>query len=95
MHIKRDYKQVFDIVQRVILAWDPYALVSHGAPPNEFDQEVAQIVARVPKCRTESDVSRAVSEIFSQSFSPDDFSLDKCHDIGVSLFAVLRDSRYV
>ena len=95
MHLKRDYKQVFDIVQHVILAWDPYALVRNGAPSNEFDHEVAQIVARVPKCQTESDISCAVSEIFSESFSPDDFNLDKCREIGGFLFAALRDSRYV
>jgi len=78
MKDRRDYDQAFALVRSAIHAWDPYQLIAEGSPLDEFDHEIAKIVARIPRCRSERDLATAISEVFSESFAPDRFPVDDC-----------------
>jgi hypothetical protein len=42
------YQQMWDVTAGVIKSWDPYGLLGGGAPGDEFDQEIASLVAQLP-----------------------------------------------
>jgi len=84
-----DYERAVAVVRGVLHEWDPYALLAGGAPADEFDHEVAQLVARSRGMESRADAARAVSEVFSESFEARHFTLESCTDVGNRLFAAL------
>ena len=95
MSSRQDYDAVRAIVRRVIAAWNPYGLLSEGAPPDEFDEEVALVAARVPKIGSPESAAAHLSEVFSQQFEPETFGLDACRDAGRDLYEQLRTAGYL
>lgn len=70
MRSKSDYKRAVRVVREVVHAWDPYRLIAGGAPDDEFDHEIASVVAQIPRIRSARDASHALSRVFSSSFGP-------------------------
>ncbi len=89
MRNRTDYERAFALVREVIHQWDPYDLMSGGAPKSEFDNEIARILTYIPKIKTESDAAQAISEVFTTAFEPKGFSLSDCAEVGRRLFASL------
>jgi len=87
-----DYEQALSVVRGVIHEWDPYALLAGGAPTDEFDHQVAQLVARSRGVQSPADATRAVSEVFSESFGATDFPPESCADVGRRLFSALAEA---
>ena len=48
MRTKDDYRRAIEVVAAVIREWDPYGLLRTGAPQDEFDSEIAGVVAQIP-----------------------------------------------
>jgi hypothetical protein len=86
MKTRADYDSAIRVVGAVINAWDPYSLLASEAPRDEFDMEVARLVTRIPHIRSAADASREVAAVFSHYFSPEDFSVDSCSEVGARLF---------
>jgi hypothetical protein len=80
MNSRLDYDQARAIVGEAILAWDPYRLVTDGAPLDEYANEVARVVARIPRCRSEAELAAAISDVFSDSFETDTFTTANCSE---------------
>lgn len=80
MNSRSHYDQSLAIVSSAIRAWDPLGLAADGAPPDEYAQEVARIVARIPRCRSEAELAAAISEVFSESFESDSFTVANCSE---------------
>ena len=59
MLTKGDYKKACDIVRAVIHAWDPYSLLASGCPADEFESEIASVVAQIPRINSETDAASA------------------------------------
>ncbi len=91
MRKRNDYERTSAIVSEVIHQWDPYELISGGAPLDEFDEETARIVTQIPSIHSEDDATRIISRVFSEAFNPEDFTLDKCASAGVLLYRRLTD----
>jgi hypothetical protein len=77
------------VTSATIRDWDPYALLSGGAPLDEWDAEIAQLVTHIPRIACVSDATRAISAVFSKSFDPDTFCSDKCAAVGEAWFKSL------
>lgn len=92
---RESYEQLFAIVGGVIRRWDPYGLLAGGAPSEEFDHEIALVVARVSQIRTEADSTAVLSAVFSDQFEPDDFSPDKCATVGRQLYTELKNRGFL
>jgi uncharacterized protein DUF1871 len=86
MNTREDYEKALAVIGDVIRSWDPYSLIEGGAPRNEFDSEVAQLVTYVPKLRSSKDAAEAVSTVFSNAFDPEKFSVVQCAPVGQRLF---------
>ena len=73
------------MVRSAIHDWDPYGLLADGAPLDEFDREIASIVAQIPRISSVMDATLAVSRVFSSSFQADLFKPEHCVEIGKRL----------
>jgi hypothetical protein len=89
------YSHMWDVTAEVIRAWDPYGLLAGGAPHDEFDQEIASLVAQIPRMHSAADAEHAVSRIFSANFEADSFTVEVCSDVGKKLFAALSEQGLV
>jgi hypothetical protein len=85
------YQQMWDVTADVIRQWDPYHLLSGGAPADEFDGEIASVVAQIPSIHSAADAALAVSRVFSSSFERQAFGVDACTEVGKKLFSALSD----
>ena len=66
-------------------------LLDLGAPDDEFDSEIAAVVAQIPSIRSENDAVDAVSEVFSSAFDPELFGTENCRSVGSELYRTLAD----
>ena len=92
---KKKYKQMLSIVKVVIDRWDPYGLLDGGAPEDEFENEIALVVAKVKRIRTEDDAARVLSEVFSETFEPHLFTVEACTQVGHELFHDLKKANFI
>lgn len=88
-YTRAEYERLTGIVRQVVHAWDPYGLLGNGGPPDEFDGEVASLVAQVPRIASATDAAHAVSRVFSSAFEPTGFCPSDCAVIGTQLFNAL------
>jgi hypothetical protein len=92
---KADYERAFAVVTRVVHEWDPYGLIEVGAPSDEFDPEVRDIIPRLAEIRSPLDASELLSEVFGRWFGPEDFPLSSCMEAGQALYLSLRKEEFV
>lgn len=92
---KEDYKRAQIVVKKIIDDWDPYALLKGGAPNDEFAPEISNIIQHLPRIKTENDAINAISEVMSKAFEPDQFTPEKCTDVGRNLFARCKEERLI
>lgn len=88
-----DYKNAFAVVREAINIWDPYDLISNGAPQDEWDSEVASIVAQIPCIRNATDTAHAVSRTFTRSLGHEGFDPYSCSEVGAHIYAELVEAR--
>jgi hypothetical protein len=89
MKTQDDYDQAVVLVHEVIHRWDPYGLLAGGCPPNEFEAEIARVVAQVPHIRSPVDAVNTLSRVFSSSFEAHLFRPEDCAVPGRELYEVL------
>jgi len=80
---------MWDVTADIVRTWDPYGLLTNGAPSDEFDHEISSVVAQIPRIRSGKDAALALSRVFSSSFEPGQFTLETCADAGEKLFSAL------
>jgi hypothetical protein len=91
MKTRDDYKRALAAVTSVVHCWDPYGLLAGGAPSDEFDPEIAQVVTRIPHIHTAQDAANALSLVFSEAFEPDLFTPELCLQPGSQLYTLLKE----
>lgn len=89
----RRYRELYEELNEIVLAWDPYALYRQGELRDEFSDEVTRLLAVLPATRSEDDVVAVVSKVFSESFSTRDFSNSTCRPVGATIFKWWRTRR--
>ncbi len=92
---KAKYLKMQQVVSAVIRDWDPYGLLAGGSPRDEFDHEIALIVAQVPRIHSAIDAANAVSGVFCSSFEPGVLSVGACAEVGAKLFSALLAERLI
>jgi hypothetical protein len=91
MKTKEDYKRAQRVVKEIIDCWDPDGLLSGGAPDDEYEDEIAAVVRRLPHIKTEDDAIRAVSMVMSAAFEAETFTPERCSAVGKLLFNRCRE----
>jgi hypothetical protein len=86
------YQQKWDVTAGIIRDWDPYGLLGGGAPGDEFDGEIASLVAQIPRIRSAADATQAIARIFASSFEAHSFTEETCSEVGKHLYASAQES---
>ena len=94
MRTRKDYELALDVIGAVVRSWDPYALLSEGAPESEFDAEIARLATRVPHIHSAADAALAVAEVFADAFESS-FTPAACSEVGTQLFSGLSQAGLV
>ena len=89
------YRELLDLISRVIADWDPHALRAAGAPRDEFDAEVARIATAVSRVQSAEEAANVVSRVFSSSFTPQSCTPEACARVGQTLFTELQAHGFV
>ena len=89
---RSQWKRIEPIVRKVIHDWDPYRLLEIGAPGDEWDSEILQIVGRVNRIASPVDAAKVISEVFTEAFQPEGFGQDDCAEVGSKLFGAFKDA---
>jgi hypothetical protein len=89
------YQLALQVVGAVVREWDPYSLIAGGAPADEFDSEIAGVVAQLPRIKSEKEAALALSRVFSSAFEAERFTPEKCAEAGKKLFAALSANGFV
>ena len=92
MRTRADYDRALAVVRDVIHEWDPYALIAGGAPADEWDGEIASVVAQIPRIKSQDDAAHAVSRVFASALEPEGFSPADCAEVGRRLYLALADA---
>jgi hypothetical protein len=92
---REKYQQIWDVTAATIRQWDPYKLLSGGAPPDEFDREITSVVAQIPRIHSAMEAALAVSRVFSSTFDARTFTAEACSEVGEKLFVALSDKGFI
>ncbi len=91
MKTTAEYKLALQVVGTVIREWDPYSLLKAGCPNDEFDAEIASVVAQIQRIKSAQDAAHALSKVFSSAFGPAKFEPQDCREAGTRLFEALTE----
>ena len=69
--------EIWNKVKEIIDPWDPIDLLKYGAPSDEYDYEIFQIVTAIQARANIDQLSVAVYEVFLRSFGPGVFRQDR------------------
>jgi hypothetical protein len=89
MKTRGDYDKALTVVGAFVRSWDPYCLLAEGAPADEFDAEIAKLVAHIPRISDPSSAANVISSVFSASFEAELFTPMHCAAQGEELFSTL------
>ena len=95
MITKADYKMALRVVGEVIDEWDPYGLIAGGCPKDEFNNEIAAVVAQIPRIKSAHAAAAALSRVFTAAFEREGFAPENCAEVGAKLFGALSTSGLV
>ena len=92
---RKRWKKIEAIVRAAILEWDPYGLINGGAPEDEWDSEILQIVGKVHGIIAAAEAAATISDVFSNAFQPERFEKQDCAEVGRRLFDALREESLI
>jgi Domain of unknown function (DUF1871) len=91
MMTKMEYEKAIEIVRSVVNQWDPLDLLATGAPIDEFENEIAEVVREIPNIKSTIDGTNTLSWIFSSAFD-ENFTPEECSDVGTKLYHKLCEA---
>jgi hypothetical protein len=92
MKSREDYDRAIVLTRRLVHEWDPLEVLKLGGPEDEFDDEIARLVARIPRLDGPEDAGRHVAEVFTAQFGPDVLDAKDAARMGALWYAALLDA---
>jgi hypothetical protein len=90
---RADYDRAFAVVRKAINAWDPYGVIGGGGPLDEWNSEVALIVAQIPRISSPRDAAHAVARTFAGLLDHTGLGPEDCEAVGAQIFQELVSER--
>jgi len=87
-----DYERALVLTRALVREWDPGNLLRNGAPDDEWDDEIARLVARIPKVAGPDDAGRHIAEVFMAAFGRGVLDAGASADFGRRWHAALGES---
>jgi hypothetical protein len=92
MKSREDYDRALVLTRHLVRDWDPHSLLKLGAPDDEFDDEIARLVARIPRLTGAADAGRHVAEVFTAQFGQGVLAATDSARIGERWYAALLEA---
>ena len=89
---REDYDRAIVLTRELMHAWDPGKLLAGGAPRDELDDEVARLVARIPRIAGPDDAGHHVAEVFTAQFGRGVLDATESARIGANWYAALVEA---
>ena len=89
MRDRQQYDLAFKLIRESVAQWDPMGLIGGGAPPDEWDHEVARLLAGLRGARSTDDVTAAVAAVFCDTLGASGPDAASCAQFGRELHARL------
>jgi hypothetical protein len=93
MRDRQQYDQAFALLREWVTQWDPLGLIGGGAPPDEWDHEIARLLAMLRGARSPEDVSAAVTAVFRDSLGESAPDAVSCSTFSRELHAKLTSAK--
>jgi hypothetical protein len=91
---KERYRLLQELVGEIIRESDPERLLAGGAPPDEYDGEIARILPYVRHIQSAADAASVVAGVFESAFGRNNSS-EAYAAVGELLFSALREHGFV
>jgi len=86
-----NYNQLFKTVKEALTKADPIGLIAQGAPPDEYDNEVAKIIPCLQRYKTVEQLRTGIFRVFLESFGSQSVSCDAEFDaLAQTLYKLLK-----
>src|SRR5688572_7024510 len=92
MKSREDYDRAVVLTRTLVREWDPGGMLRKGAPDDEWDDEIARLVARIPRVAGADDAGRHIAEVFTAAFGRGVLNADASADFGRRWHAALGES---
>jgi len=66
--MNKQYKALFLEVREIINKSDPIGLLKQGAPDDEYEKEVQEIIAGLNKCKNANQTQELIYRVFKNNF---------------------------
>jgi hypothetical protein len=92
MKSREDYDRAIVLTRTLVRDWDPQGLLRGGAPQDEFDDEVARLVARIPRITDAAEAGRQIEDVFTAQFGRGVLKADDAMRFGERWHVALREA---
>lgn len=66
--LKKEYRWLYTSFKMIFVQDDPKGLIRMGAPDDEYEFEVAAILARIGEARSADELGKIMYEVFAKAF---------------------------
>lgn len=80
--MQTEYDQLYKQVKKYIVENDPVGLIWEGAPEDEYDSYIHQLISRSKKAKSEKEIYDIIKDIFNF----DGYIEENCKKLSVFLF---------
>ena len=67
-YLKNEYQKIITEIQSIINKYDPWELISIGAPDDEYSTQINQIIRALKELKTEDEIAKEIEKIFTPFF---------------------------
>jgi hypothetical protein len=85
-----EYRNLFDQIAAIFRRHDPSGLIGGGAPDDEYDAEVAQVLAGLRRARSVDDAERVIAGVFHEWFGTDPYDDVRFARVAADVWAAWR-----
>ena len=80
----------YEIVKLEIDKWDPMGLLSIGAPDDEYDPEIKNIVNEIQAVKNENELALLTKSIFEKWFG-EEFDFEDCFKVAMNIWSKIEN----
>lgn len=75
----------YKFVKSIIDEWDPIGLLDLGCPEDEYDPEIREIVALLPRVKSVDELALKIRQVFIKWFE-EYLSNEKCYPVALKIW---------
>jgi|LSQX01.2.fsa_nt_gb hypothetical protein len=82
---------IFKLTSKIINEWDPYGLLALGAPDDEYEAEIKEIINAWADVSTPEELAKEINRVMNWYFGKLYYNKEQSLTVAKKLFAALND----